>query len=230
MEYAMLSVFEQYPAFRNSGESRRQRMLAQSSRVNLAADTEVFARSDVCDRVLLVGSGHLRVYTLSPAGREISLYHVSRGETCPVNILSVMLERPASAFARVVTDMQAVTIPAECFRQCVAEDEAMHAFAYAAIADRLQAVIGLVERVTFCTLEQRLADFLCCQFDSEAPEDSPVLALTHDQIASELGSAREVISRLLRDLERRGGVSLGRGHIRVKDINLLKNINKYSQH
>jgi CRP/FNR family transcriptional regulator len=79
-------------------------------------------------------------------------------------------------------------------------------------------------------LEQRLAGYLCCQFDGQNSSAAPVLAITHDQIAAELGSAREVVSRLLRDLERKGGVSLGRGHIRLNDINLLKNIHNYSHH
>jgi CRP/FNR family transcriptional regulator len=112
----------------------------------------------------------------------------------------------------------------------VKEDEAIRNFAFSAMANHLDDVISLVERVTFCTLEQRLASFLCCQFDNESRAKPAVLSLTHDQIAAELGSAREVISRHLRELERKGGVSLGRGHIRLNDINLLKNIYKVNQH
>jgi len=112
----------------------------------------------------------------------------------------------------------------------VKEDEAMRNFAFSAMADHLDDVIDLVERVTFCTLEQRLASFLCCRFDNGNSTDPTVLSLTHDQIAAELGSAREVISRHLREFERKGSVSLGRGHIQLNDINLLKNIYKANQH
>jgi CRP/FNR family transcriptional regulator len=160
----------------------------------------------------------------------MSLYHVSRGGTCPINILSVLLKRPTSACARALSEITAITLPADYFRRCVIDSSVIRDFAFSAMADRLADVIDLVEHITFCTLEQRLAGYLCCQFDGQNSSAAPVLAITHDQIAAELGSAREVVSRLLRDLERKGGVSLGRGHIRLNDINLLKNIHNYSHH
>lgn len=226
----MLSVLEQYSFFSNSSESRQNQILSKSALVRVAPDTELFGKNCICDNLLLIGSGNLRVFSLSPAGREISLYHVSRGGTCPINILSVLLKRPTSAYAKVLSEITAVTIPAHYFRHCVSEDTAIRDFAFSAMADRLADVIDLVERVSFCTLEQRVASFLSCQFDGLTNTDSPVLSLTHDQIAAELGSAREVISRTLRELERRGGVSLGRGNIRVNDINMLKDIHKYNRH
>lgn len=141
----------------------------------------------------------------------------------------MLLHRPTSAYARAVSEISAVSLPADYFRACVQEGEAIRNFALSAMADRLTDVIELVEHITFCTLEQRLAGFLCCQFAGQF-DRSLELAITHDQIASELGSAWEVVSRLLRDFERKGSVSLGRGIIRLNDINILKDMHNYRQH
>ena len=226
----MLNVLNKYSFFNACDTARQKQIQAAASPIKLASDTEVYTRDCICDHVLLIGSGQLRVFTLSPDGREISLYHVSRGGTCPVNIISVILQRPAQAVARSVSEVTAAVLPADYFRRCVVEDNVIRNFAFTAMADRLTDVIDLVEHVNFSTLEQRLAGFLCAQVDEFNGASSPVLSITHDQIASELGSAREVISRLLRDMERRGGVSLGRGHIQINNINLLKNIQNYSRH
>lgn len=226
----MLNVLKQYSFFNEIDEIRRQQIVSASALVTLATNSEIFSKDSDCDHLLLIGAGQLRVFTLSPVGREMSLYHVSRGGTCPINILSVLLNRPTSAYARAASEVTAVTLPADYFRTCVKEDNVIRNFAFSAMADRLTDVIDLVENITFCTLEQRLAGFLCCQFDGQNDVKTQELVITHDQIASELGSAREVVSRLLRDLERKGGVSLGRGYIRLNDINLLKNINNISHH
>ena len=226
----MQSILEQYSFFKNSNKTRQNQILSKSTLVHIPCGTDVFTRNSISSHMLLIGSGNIRVFSLSPVGREISLYHVSHGDTCPINILSGLLKRPASAFARADSAITAVTIPADYIRWCVKEDEAIRNFAFSAMADHLDDVIDLVERVTFCTLEQRLASFLCCRIDNGNRTNPAVLSLTHDQIAAELGSAREVISRHLRELERKGGVSLGRGHIKVNDVNLLKNIYKINQH
>lgn len=226
----MLNTLNKYSFFNESSPARQQQIQSAAVPVHIATDSEVFTRDRICDHVLLIGSGQMRVFTLSPEGREITLYHVFRGDTCPINIMSVILQRPAQACARSVSRITAASLPADYFRYWITEDKSIRDFAFTAMADRLTDVIDLVEHVTFCTLEQRLAAFLCCQVDGVNGAASPVLSITHDQIASELGSAREVISRLLRDIERRGGVSLGRGHIQINDINLLKNIHNYSSH
>ena len=225
----MQGILEQYAFYRQSSESVRSRMLARSLLLQAPEGSELFGRACRCHQVLLVGAGDIRVFTLSAVGRELTLYHVARGETCPINIVSVLLGKPTPAYAKVDTALTAVAIPAADFRCMVAQEHAVRDFAFAALADRLDTVIGLVEQVTFRTLEQRLVDFLCEQFHQARDISTrPQLVLTHDQIAAELGSAREVISRLLRQLENRGAICLGRGKIGLSDYNLLKNKDKKS--
>ncbi len=145
-------------------------------------------------------------------GREVTLYHVSPGESCPINILSALLNKNIPAIAVAETESQAVIFRASKFMQWVSEHHVIRQYVLESISLRLISVLTLMEDLKFRKLDQRLAEYLILQF-STSNQYPPVFESTHEKIAAELGSAREVISRLLGEFERSGGIKLARGRI-----------------
>lgn len=195
-------------------------MAAVGQYANFAAGTFLYHEGDKCDQFALVGTGSIRVFKTTITGHEITLYHVQDGQACLVNMLSIFLQRPAMATAVVEVPTEAVIVPAISFRNWVDSDDAMRKFIFESMAVRLIDVMVLAEELAFRKLDQRLARSLLDHFSTKA-HPFPVLAMTHDELARELGTAREVISRLLKEFERLGAIGISRGQIELLDKNAL---------
>ncbi len=170
------------------------------------AGERLFQAGDPCRHFVLVLEGSIRVQYLDEEGNEIVLYRVSQGETC---ILTTSCLLGASAYPAegiVETALRAALAPAAVFRQALA-CEAVRDFVFTAMGRRLVDLMRRIDELAFRRLDRRLARYLLGRGEE--------VRVTHQEIAVELGSAREVVSRLLKDFERRGWVSLGRGHIKV---------------
>lgn len=217
------AILDSYPFFRDAGP----RLQAEIERVAMTVHAEpqgcFFGRGTSCPQVALVGGGDVRVFIASESGREITLYHVGPGETCPVNLLSVLLGRAAPATAVIDSALTAVVLPADLFRRWVAEEPVVRQYVFEAIAVRLVDILALLEEITFGKLDQRLADFLLRRA-GDSGRQAGAIELTHEQIAVELSTAREVVSRLLREFERQGAVELARGRIQVRDPGPLQTL------
>ena len=134
------------------------------------------------------------------------------GELCILNVSGVLSHHVYPAAAVVEAPLRAVLVPGECFRKWVAHSEALRSLVFSIMSARFAEVVGLVEQVAFARTHERLADFLAGRL---TPGER--LNMTHEQVALELGSSREVITRLLHDFERAGAVELSRGHIGLRD-------------
>ena len=216
-------VLEQFKFFTESEPSFQQELIASSSVERLPAGTCYFNEGDVCDRFAIVGSGRLRVYKIGENGREITLYHVHAGESCLLNMSCLTAGTPSPATARAETDVEALAFPGTDFRRWMSSNEPLRSYAFEMVATRLASVMELIEEIAFRRMDQRLADYLATQFaDPHGRERS--IETTHAQIAAELGSAREVVSRLLKDFEHRGAIQLARGRIRLQSESVLRSI------
>ena len=211
MDKAM--VLEQLEFYTEAPPQLRQRIWDAASYVHLEAGAHFYQEGDLGEVFALVGRGDIRVYRAAESGREIALYHVQDGEPCLVNMLSVFLGRQAMASARAELPTDAVVIPAPTFREWVDSVEFVRTFVFATMARRLVDVMTLVEEVAFRKMDARLAELLLRKFsDKRAP-----LLTTHEELAAELGTAREVVSRLLKEFERAGTLSIGRGRLELRD-------------
>lgn len=217
----MQSILGQYPFYTDCSPESRCGFLAESVLVHRDEGRELVRRGGVCEQVFLVGEGSVRVYSLGQSGREISLYHVHAGQCCPHNVLSALLGTTSLVHAQVDRRLRAIAIPAAYFRRCLTHDPALQHYLLGMLSDHFAAALGLVEQMCFDTLEQRVAGFLLRQLDQHGREQ-PVLSMTHERIASELGSVREVVSRILRRFQRRGVISMKRGRIQVIDVKALR--------
>lgn len=187
--------------------------------VTLAAGDIFYRESEPCAHVAIVESGHIRVFKTDAAGRELTLYHVRDGEACVVNLLCVTLGRPAMATARAEDETVATVFPGAMLDPWMAASDAVRRFVMEAFAARVVEVMSLAEELAFHDVGSRLASLLLERFAQEG-----VIAATHEEIASELGTAREVVSRAIGELSRRGAIHASRGRIVLLDEDSLRRI------
>jgi CRP/FNR family transcriptional regulator, anaerobic regulatory protein len=211
-----MAVLAQLAIYTGAPPALRQRIAAAASYASLDVGDVFYREGDVGEVFAMVGRGDIRVFKTNETGREISLYHVQDGEPCLVNMLCVFLGRPAMASARVEAPTEAVVIPAPTFRDWVRSEDSVRNFVFATMATRFVDVMTLVEEVAFRKMDARLAELLSRKF---SPKGVPlrVAETTHEELAAELGTAREVVSRLLKEFERTGMVSISRGRLELRD-------------
>lgn len=180
---------------------------------------EVFSPRNIPDSLLFLLEGTIRVSQTSENGRDIVLYRVDAGESCVLTTACMLAEEAFNAEGLAETDISVVVLPRPAFDALVANEAAFRSFVFAAYSRRLIDLLRVVDDVAFGRIDVRLAERLL----SLAGGDREIAA-THAQIASELGTAREVISRVLHDFQQRGYIAQSRGRIEVTDKTALRAI------
>ena len=208
-----------FPALRCIRDPRWAKVLTGARVVALPAETTVFRSGDACGSYLLVLEGSVRVHTRSAGGREIVLYRVTPGQSCVLTTTCLVGAEHYPADGVTETPVQAVSIPGPLFQQALGELAEFRSFVFSSYAERLCRLIELLEEVAFGRMDARLAQCLL-----ERTADGTRVTLTHQELAVELGTAREVVSRLLKDFERRGWVGLRRSEIALRDPEALARI------
>lgn len=178
---------------------------------------QVFGPDNVPDSLLFLYEGTIRVSQTSDNGRDIVLYRVDAGESCVLTTACMLAEEAYNAEGIAETDITVVVLPKLAFDRLIAEEPAFRSFVFAAYSRRLIDLLRVVDDVAFGRIDVRLADRLL----SLAGGDKEILA-THQQIASELGTAREVISRVLHDFQKRGFIGQTRARIALIDKPALR--------
>lgn len=217
----MRQVLLKLPFFIQSPPELQREIALAASVVRLESGAYFLREGDSCAHFAVLLSGRLRVFKLAESGQEITLYNVGAGEACPLNVSCILSDRPVPAMARAEEDVEALVIPAETFRRWMGQYESLRTFVFQTFATRLTEMMSLVEEVAFRRMDQRLARRLQDIFlDCGTPRTS--VETTHAELASDLGTAREVVSRLLKEFERLGAITLSRGKIALKDSALLR--------
>jgi len=178
---------------------------------------DVFVEGDRADAIALLISGVVRVYKIGETGREITLYRFGNGESCILTANAILSQENFPAIATVEKEAEAVMVPAEVFRDWVRRYDLWREFVFDLLSARLSSVMAVVEEVAFHRMDDRVAAFL-----SERLAQSDVLQITHQEIAAELGSSREVISRILEDFSALGMINVARGTITLLDRESLQ--------
>ncbi|WP_181705648.1 Crp/Fnr family transcriptional regulator [Chthonobacter rhizosphaerae] len=191
----------------------------QASRVRLPAGAHAFHAGDPCSAYLWVREGRVRVQLVAESGREIVLYRVAPGESCVLTTSGLFAHEPYAAEGICETDVAALAIPVAAFRDLLAVSEPFRDLVLGDYARRIGDILMTMDGAASRHITERLAAVLL----REAGEDGAV-AMTHHQLAVELGSAREVVSRTLKILERRGLVTLSRGRITLCDRSALRGL------
>jgi CRP/FNR family transcriptional regulator, anaerobic regulatory protein len=182
--------------------------------VRLERDAFICHQGSACGSLALVLEGAARIYKLGESGREITLYRVGRGESCVLTASCILSDLPFPAFAVCEEPIEAVAVPAGAARRWLADSAGWRHFLFDTVARRLSEVITLVEEVAFRRMDSRIADYLLRR--AELGGD-PSIHCTHQEIASDLGTSREVVTRILKDLESRGLLRTARGSLVLLD-------------
>jgi CRP/FNR family transcriptional regulator, anaerobic regulatory protein len=183
-----------------------------TSIVRIPAGRDVFLEGDLVDAIALMISGVVRVYKIGETGREITLYRFGNGESCILTANAILSHKTFPAVATVEKEAEAVMIPADTFRGWVSKYDLWREFVFELLSQRLSSVMAIVDEVAFRRMDVRLASLLLTRSARENP-----MRTTHHEIAAELGSSREVISRLLEDFSERGLIRSSRGEVEVLD-------------
>lgn len=178
---------------------------------------DIFVEGDRVDGIAIMMSGVVRVYKLGETGREITLYRFGEGESCVISANAILNQQDFPAIAQVEQDAEAVMIPAKVFSEWVRRYDPWRDFVFSLVSDRLASVMEIVDEVAFHRMDRRVASFLL----NRSKLQNPVM-ITHQEIANEIGSSREVVSRLLEDFSNRELVRLSRGEIQILDFEGLK--------
>lgn len=187
---------------------------AQAVAMAAPADAVLFDEDAPCTGMLVLESGGVRVARATPGGRELLLYRVRPGETCVLTLGCLLGGDNYPARGAAEGAVTGVFLPATLFDRLVAASPGFRAFVFAAFSTRLRGVLELASAVAFERLDRRLVAALLERVERTGRVE---LAVTHQQLADELGCAREPVSRLLEGLAHRGVLALGRGRVRVLD-------------
>lgn len=207
-----------FPGLDALPEGERRDLESSVRRVRLPAGVQPFRASDHCEHYFFVLAGRVRVQMVAESGREIVLYRIGAGETCVLTTACLLSGENYPAEARSETELDALMLPRTAFRALLDRSPAFRDFVFRAYGQRIAGLMALIEEVVFRRLDLRLAQWLAERADAQGTH----LPMTHQEIAQELGSAREVVSRQLKDFERRGWLVLGRGAVEVVQPEALR--------
>ena len=196
--------------------SLRAEVDAHAQTVRVPAGGFICMEGEACQMLPLVTAGTVRVFVQSDEGREVTLYRIRPGESCVLTASCLLGEAVFPAFAVAETDVRAIVGRLSDVRAWMDTSEAWRGFVLGLIARRFAEVIGRMEDLMFRRLDARLADYL---LDAAIGGE---VARTHEQIATDLGSARAVVSRHLKTLEQNGLVTLDRSRVTLRDTTGLR--------
>ncbi len=174
-----------------------------------------------CAGVILVKQGQLRTYLMSEDGREVTLYRLFGSDVCVLSASCAMEALNLEVYIDSQELTEALLINAATFRQLAARNIYVESFAYKLATTRLTDFVWALQQILFMGVDKRLGIFL---WDEMLQQNTMVIKLTHEQIATYIGSAREVVSRMLKYFEEEGIVHLARGTVEIVSKEKLKNI------
>lgn len=190
----------------------------QASLHRLEAGRDIMAEGDRAQAVPIVLSGEIRVFQIGETGREITIYRFRQGECCVLSAGAILGRTAFPAHARVEDDVEVVFVPAPVFEDWLGRSPVWRQFVFGAMARRLTSLMDTLDEVAFQRMDIRVSALLL----ERAGNQETSIRITHQEIVDELGSSREVVSRILEDLQGRGFVRLFRGGIEVLKPLLLQ--------
>jgi CRP/FNR family transcriptional regulator len=192
-------------------------VLEEAALIAVPAGAHVFHQGDAAEHYLLVTTGSVKVFARSDEGREVVLYRVAPGEMCTLTTACLLGDTRYPAEAVAETDSQARAVSADRFAELVNESAEFRAFVFNSFSARIASLMHRLETLVLSSVERKLADYLL-----EHANGDGMVKSTHENIALEIGTAREVVSRHLKALEARGCVTLQRGCINIQDASSLR--------
>ena len=208
-----------FPVWAQLSAQQQNKLSAGTVARNVKKGSALHSGSSECTGLLLVREGQLRAYILSDEGREVTLYRLFDRDICLFSASCIMRSIQFEIMIEAEKDTSLWVIPAEIYQGIMAESAPLSNFTNEIMASRFSEVMWLMEQIMWKSFDKRLAGFL---LEESALEGSAVLKLTHDTIAKHMGTAREVVTRMLRYFQGEGMVKLTRGAVEITDEEALE--------
>lgn len=212
------SLLLDYPDLTENADAECWDMLAGAKIHTVEANTILFQENQVCEYFMLIVEGCIRVFKESSEGREVTLYRVEPGQLCIHNLNSLVDGNHYPIIARAEKPMRGLLISRKAFKKALDESSSFRNYVLRTLTSRLSQMADLISGFAFNRLDLRVACWLNDQFDRSCGR--PV-SITHSDIADELGTTREMISRILKDFEHKRCIQLARGKIHLVCKNTL---------
>lgn len=207
------------PELNETADELTKDLLDTSNIISLPENATVFQQGDACKNYLLVLNGDVKVFTRAENGREIVLYRLKQGDSCVLTTSCLFGNKNYPAEGKTETPVTALAIPSSQFNRVIQQSEIFRVLVFSAFSSHLSDLITLVEEVAFGKLDTRLAKYLLVHRDN-----GDNITSTHQNIATELGTAREVVSRQLKLFESKGYIIISRGKIGIINASALQDI------
>lgn len=202
--------------------SEEQALLTKHARLHtFEKDTMLHNGSNDCLGLVLIKSGQLRAFITSEEGREITIYRLFDRDMCLFSASCMMNSIQFDISVTAEKDTEAWIIPADLYKKLMEQSAALANYTNQLMATKFTDVMWLIEQIMWKSMDSRLAAFL---IEESTLADSTVLHMTHEKIASHLGTAREVVTRMLKYFQSEGIVALTRGTIEILDLDRLDDI------
>ena len=215
----MTGWIDRFPGLAALKPEVRDRLTGASKVVRVPEGTVIFGPGHPPESLLLLLEGRVRVQQVTEGGREIVLYRVHSGESCVMTTACLLAFEDYTAEGVAETDLEAVAIPRAVFDEGMASSPAFRRFVFAAYSKRITDLFLTVEEIAFGRMDARLAAKL---LELSENTGSPILKATHGTLATELGTARESVSRQMAEFARRGWVEQKRGAVELADAPALR--------
>ncbi|MEM8648949.1 MAG: Crp/Fnr family transcriptional regulator [Pseudomonadota bacterium] len=194
----------------------RDTISRKSKVVSIPPETVVFAPGKPADNMIFLLDGTVRVQQVSENGREIVLYRIEAGESCIMTASCIIGDQHYSAEGVAETVIEAAIIPKPVFEELLGSSSRFRNFIFSTVSSRLAELMHIINEIAFRRVDIRLAQKLV-----SLAKGSDEIMVTHQQLATELGTAREVVSRQLQEFQRREWISQSRGTIRILKLRPL---------
>lgn len=215
------SVYQDiFPFWNEIPESDREFICRNSFALTYSKGTNIHDGNG-CSGVIFVRSGSLRLYMMSESGKDITLYRLHKGDMCMLSASCVLQTITFDVFVDAEEDSECYVISGSAFADISAHNPQIKIFALETAVSRFSDVMWVMQQILFMSMDKRLAIFLT---DEAARTNSDTIALTHEQIARYIGSAREVVSRMMKYFASEGIIEVSRGGIKILDKKRLRKL------
>jgi CRP/FNR family transcriptional regulator len=209
-------LLQLFPVFQELPAAAVEEIARNAALRQAPAGAILFEAASPCTGFPMLFEGRVRVVKSTPNGREVQLYRITPGESCLLSSSCLLGGSDYSATGIAETAVTLLALPPALFHRLLAEHKPFRDYVFGLFSERLADLMSLVEAVTFHKLDQRLAALLLGKGE--------LVRATHQSLADELGSVREMVSRLLSNFQDRGWVTLGREQIRITDAAALRRL------
>lgn len=207
--------------FLNALDEKAKEAISHHLRINdYEAGYKLINSGQACLGFSFILKGILRVYRINDEGREVTLYKLKQGDSCFLTTLCILSDEENYAFVEVEEDATLAFIPMEIFKEYILEDKAYLKYIFKNLYGKFDHVINALEKITFDSIEKRIIHYL--KQAAKKTSGIAIIYTTHEKIAIDIGSSREVVSRTLKNLEKSGIIELARGKIKILNISTLQ--------